>query len=119
MTALQELGFPLRVESGLRRALESLRRRARELLQRLEVRADSAQRRIGREVALVAARVVHLRHDADVGERHGRAEHVAPVAARLAGFLLERMEAARDPVGVPGFAGVIAGLERWPPEVPQ
>ena len=79
-----------------------LGRGARERRQRLQVRADRAQPRIGRKVALLPPRVVHLRHEEHVRQRHRVAEHVAAVAAGVRDFLLERREAARDPVRVPG-----------------
>src|ERR671923_2936517 len=86
-------------------------RGAREHRQAFEVRADRAQSRVGLYVDLVAARVVHLRHDAQVGERDLTAEHVPPVATRAPHALLECPEARPDPLADPGIHCPLVRLE--------
>src|SRR2546430_5253686 len=88
-----------------------LRRRAGKGRQRLQVRADRAQGRIGLDVDPVAARVVHLRHDAQVGERDLAAEHVPAVAAGVLHPLLQRLEAQSDPLTHPGIHGVLVRVK--------
>src|SRR5438067_1634416 len=79
--------------------------------QALEVRADRAEPRVRLHVDLVATRVVHLRHDAQIGERDVAPVHVPPVPARAPHALLQRAEAHPDPLAHPGIHRVLVRLE--------
>ena len=61
-----------------------------------------------RHVDLEAARVEHLRHEAEVGERHMRAERVGAGPHQR----LERVEALRHPVAIPVVGRRLVVLER-------
>jgi len=69
--------------------------------QRLEVPGDGQDPRPGREVELHAPRVGDLRHEADVGQRHALPKQCRPSPEWRADELLQRLEAARDPVPRP------------------
>src|SRR5580658_4144564 len=90
-----------------------VRRSAREGRQALEMRANPPQRRIGADIDVEALRVVHLWHDADVGERQQVAVHVLAVSGQALHLLLERREAEPHPVRIPGVhRGVILAERR-------
>ena len=61
---------------------------------------DAPDRRVGREVALVAPGVVHLRHQAHVGEAWRIAHAERP--GRAGEHRLDRAKAFRHPVPIPG-----------------
>ena len=74
--------------------------------------ADSDQRGVGSEVAAEPPRVVHLRDEEDVRERHAVAVQVPAVGRAAQRKLLEAAEPFRDPVPVPGRHGLLALRQR-------
>src|SRR5689334_12215764 len=70
--------------------------------QRFQVRADRDQRRERREIGLEAARIEHLRHEVDIGQRYRIAEAVAAGRTQLASLLLQATESFGDPMAIPG-----------------
>src|SRR5262245_4278603 len=75
--------------------------RRNERRQRFEVFADRDESGIRGHIAVETPGVEHLRDQANVRERHLRAETVPAVAGRTSGELLEGAETFPDPVCVP------------------
>src|SRR5437868_2471499 len=84
--------------SGVRLSFGACRGERR---QRLQVRADGDQRWERREVGLEAARVVHLRDQADVRDRDSVSPAMTFARRELTRLCFESMESIADPMAIP------------------
>src|ERR1700694_3297306 len=90
----------------------TVRRRAREGIQRKTMRFDSSERWIGVDGKSVPARIGELRNEADIGERRLLSVTECAGPAVPGKLRLERREPELDPVSVPGVFRVLAHAER-------